>query len=107
MFAVVIQSHKEVPALDLDSVLFLDRGARALGAVFDVFGPVKEPLYCVRFNSAEHIAEFNVKPGDIVYYAPKTEHSKYVFLQQLLKYVHRAVCLRCTHLTVLKSLLCF
>ena len=36
------------PALDLDSVLFLDSGSRVLGRVFDVIGPVQRPYYCVR-----------------------------------------------------------
>lgn len=82
--AVVVEGLKDLPPLDIDSVLFLDRGARPLGRVFDVMGPVTEPLYCVRFNSKEHIEEHNIQSGMLVYCAPKTEHSNFVFLQHLL-----------------------
>lgn len=63
------------PALDLDSVLFLEEGDRALGKIFDVFGPVKEPHYCVRFNSRQHIETNGIKCGMKVYCAPDTTHS--------------------------------
>ncbi|XP_021922316.1 H/ACA ribonucleoprotein complex non-core subunit NAF1 isoform X2 [Zootermopsis nevadensis] len=81
---VVVQSIKNSPALNLDSVLFLDHGRITLGYIFDVFGPVGEPLYCVRFNSAEHIKEKGIKKDMIVYCAPTNEHTSYVFLQDLL-----------------------
>lgn len=82
--SVVVECYKEQPPLDIDSVLFLDRGARPLGRIFDVMGPVTEPLYCVRFNSKEHIEEHNVQPGMLVYSAPQTEHSQFVFLKHLM-----------------------
>lgn len=82
---VVIESLPGNPALDLDTVLFLDFGKRTLGHIFDVIGPVNQPIYCVRFNSAEHILEKTVSPGMSVFYAPKTEHTAYVFLEQLMK----------------------
>lgn len=81
---VVVEGYKDQPPLDIESVLFLDRGARPLGRIFDVMGPVKEPLYCVRFNSRQHIDEQNIQPGMLVYCAPQTEHSNFVFLQHLL-----------------------
>ncbi|KAK3911734.1 H/ACA ribonucleoprotein complex non-core subunit NAF1 [Frankliniella fusca] len=81
---VVVEGYKDQPPLDIESVLFLDRGARPLGRIFDVMGPVKEPLYCVRFNSKQHIEEQNIKPDMLVYCAPQTEHSNFVFLQHLL-----------------------
>ena len=50
---VVIESNPGLPALDLESVLLLEKGAKALGKVFDVIGP----LYVVRFNSEQHVRE--------------------------------------------------
>ncbi|RXG53215.1 H/ACA ribonucleoprotein complex non-core subunit NAF1, partial [Armadillidium vulgare] len=54
---VVVKTYPGIPAINLDSILFLDQGKRALGRVDDVFGPIYEPLYVVRFNSPEHIEE--------------------------------------------------
>ncbi|KAJ1522402.1 hypothetical protein ONE63_002690 [Megalurothrips usitatus] len=81
---VVVESYKDQPPLDIDSVLFLDGGARPLGRIFDVMGPVTEPLYCVRFNSKEHIEKYDIEPGMLVYCAPQTEHSNFVFLKHLM-----------------------
>lgn len=81
---VVIEALKNTPVLDLDSVLFFEDG-QPLGQIFDVFGPVTEPYYCVRFNSDEHIKEKNIVKDQIVYCAPKTEYTSYVFVNQLLK----------------------
>lgn len=83
---VVIESLPGNPAIDIDSVLFLDHGKRALGRVFDVIGPVALPYYCVRFNSKDHIQEKSVCPGMDVFYAPQSnEFTAYVFLDQLMK----------------------
>lgn len=82
---MVVQALKNTPALDLDSVLFLDKGQRTLGRIFDVIGPVCEPAYCVRFNSVEHIREKGIEKEMVVYCAPKTDHTSYVFLGELLK----------------------
>ena len=79
-----MECYKDQPPLDIDSVLFLDCGARPLGRVFDVMGPVTEPLYCVRFNSKLQIEERNICPGMLVYCAPHTEHSNFVFVQKLV-----------------------
>ncbi|XP_041982560.1 H/ACA ribonucleoprotein complex non-core subunit NAF1 [Aricia agestis] len=83
---VVVRAFPETPAVDLDTVLFLDNGAKALGKVFDVFGPVTEPHYCVRFNSEEHVKERGVSAGMDVYIAPRSsDHTNYVFLTELMK----------------------
>jgi len=82
---VVVESCPGNPAIDLESVLFLDSGRRPLGRVFDVIGPVSRPLYCVRFNSKDHIKEKEVVHGLDVYYAPKSEYTSFVFLDQLMK----------------------
>jgi H/ACA ribonucleoprotein complex non-core subunit NAF1 len=82
---VVIESMPGTPAIDLDSVLFVEAGRRALGRVFDVIGPVMRPFYCVRFNSAAHIKQAGVERGMDVFFAPRTEHTTFVFLEQLMK----------------------
>ncbi|KAF9421296.1 hypothetical protein HW555_002768 [Spodoptera exigua] len=82
---VIVRALPETPAVDLDSVLFLDKGAKALGRVFDVFGPVTEPHYCVRFNSVEHVRERGAQTGADVYIAPQSQHTNYVFLTELMK----------------------
>lgn len=82
---MVVESYKGTAPLDIDSILFLDKGNRSLGKVFDVIGPVGEPVYTIRFTNADQIKEKNVEKGMKVYCAPKTEHSNYVFLPDLLK----------------------
>merc|ERR1712240_475731 len=79
------ESHPDVPALDLETVLFIEKGAKALGKVFDVIGPVTRPYYVIRFNNDEHIREKGISKGLLVYYAPRTEHTTFVFLEQLMK----------------------
>lgn len=44
---VIVAAKQGCPAIDLDSVLFLDHGKQMLGKVLDVFGPVSEPMYMV------------------------------------------------------------
>lgn len=82
---MVVQALKNTPPLNLDSILFLDHGRQTLGQIFDVFGPVTEPLYCVRFNSADHIKEKGIEKDMKVYCAPKTQHTSYVFVPDLLR----------------------
>ncbi|XP_015587720.1 H/ACA ribonucleoprotein complex non-core subunit NAF1 [Cephus cinctus] len=82
---VVVRPKPEKPTLNLDTVLFVDRGRRVLGRVFDVFGQVAEPHYCVRFNSSKHIEECDIKVGMTVYYCPNTPYTTVVFLHDLLK----------------------
>ena len=83
---VVVESLPGNPAIDIDSVLFLDQGQRALGQVFDVIGPVAQPYYCVRFNSREDIDSKAITNGMDVYYAPKNDtFTSYVFLEQLMR----------------------
>lgn len=84
---VIVQSFPNTPPLDIDTVLFLDRGQRPLGKIFDVFGPVQEPLYCVRFNSSEHIKQKNITKEQVVYCAPQTEYTSFIRTAELMKYV--------------------
>lgn len=70
--------------LDVDSVLFLDNGKQALGRVFDVIGPVAMPIYCIRFNTNEEILTKGIAVGIKVFCAPRTEHSSFVILSQIM-----------------------
>lgn len=70
-----MESYQNSAALNLDTVLFMEEGDQTLGHIFDVFGPVKQPHYCVRFNSKEHMSARGVEIGKLVYCAPKTEHT--------------------------------
>lgn len=71
--------------LDLETVIFLEKGQKVLGEVFDVLGQVADPLYCVRFNSNKQIKEKEINVGDVVYVAPKTQYTQYVILSSLMK----------------------
>ncbi|KAI9550043.1 hypothetical protein GHT06_007634 [Daphnia sinensis] len=82
---VIVSAKKGFPAIDLDSALFLDHGKTFLGQVFDVFGQVSEPMYMVRFNSLQHIVELGIEVGMEVYFAPRTRHTAFVFVDALFK----------------------
>ena len=82
---VLVTAKRGTPAVDLNSVLFLDNGKKTLGKVFDVFGQVNEPIYMVRFNSAEHISENGIQIGMEVFFAPRTPHTAFVFIDALMK----------------------
>lgn len=83
---VSVQSFKGQAALDLDSVLFLKDGS-PIGLIFEVFGPVKEPRYLIRFNSREEIEERNLNVDLPVYCAPTlgAPITSYVFTTDLMK----------------------
>lgn len=81
---VVVKSHPNTPLLDLDSVLFLRKGQSVLGEIFDVLGQVFSPMYCVRFNSADHIKEKNIIIGELVYAAPRTQYTQMMVLPNLI-----------------------
>jgi len=82
---VLVTAKRGTPAVDTNSVLFLDNGKKTLGQVFDVFGQVNEPIYMVRFNSPEHISENGIEIGMEVFFAPRTPHTAFVFIDALLK----------------------
>lgn len=81
---VVIEALPDVPAINLESVLFTKIG-QALGEIFDVFGPVKRPYYTIRFNNRNEIESKSLSVGTLVYCAPKTKYTQYVFIHQLAK----------------------
>ncbi|XP_051801620.1 H/ACA ribonucleoprotein complex non-core subunit NAF1 isoform X2 [Acanthochromis polyacanthus] len=80
---VIIQSLKDTPPLNDDSILFrCDK--LAVGKVFEVFGPVSSPLYIMRFNSADQIINMGLTEGLTLYYAPAIkEYTEYILTQQL------------------------
>jgi len=57
--AVIVQATEGCPAIDQDSVLW-SAERRAIGRVFETFGPVMSPFYSIRFNDAADIAEAQV-----------------------------------------------
>jgi len=71
--------------------------------VFETFGPVQSPLYSVRFNSKEHIAQHQIEIGAKVFCVPNvSEWTHYVFLEHLRAYVY---VLFCSHSTTDAELL--
>lgn len=83
--SVLVESFPNFAAVDIDTVLFLDKGNRTLGQVFDVMGVVSSPIYCVRFNKPQDIADKNLKNGIPVYVAPQTQYTNFIVLADLMK----------------------
>ena len=82
---VVVESLVGIAALNLETVLFVNEGQLALGRVFDVIGPVTQPLYVVRFNTRQDIDDKGITTGMKVYFAPKSDElTNYVFIEQLM-----------------------
>ncbi|XP_023655139.1 uncharacterized protein naf1 [Paramormyrops kingsleyae] len=80
---VIIESLKDTPPLNDDSVVF-DEARRSVGKVFEIFGPVCRPYYLLRFNSADHISEKGLKLNDTMYFAPSLkDFTDYIFAEQL------------------------
>ena len=101
---VVVCPKPGKPTLNLDIILFIERGKRALGHIFDVFGKVSEPYYCVRFNSSEHIKESDIKVGMTVYYCPNSQYTSLVFLSELTKYEKNSTTIiNCKHFVFIIS----
>lgn len=69
----------------METVLFLDKGTLPLGHVFDVLGNISSPMYCVRFNSNKEILDKGLTVGMKIYVAPRTEHTHFVILGNLMK----------------------
>lgn len=83
---VIVASFKNKPPLDLDSVLFL-RDCHPLGAIFETFGPVKQPYYAIRFNAPEEVESRKVSIDMAVYFLPcqSPPITSYVFVKDLIK----------------------
>ena len=67
---IVIQAAVGPPALDEGTVICLEDKS-PLGAIAEIFGPIQEPLYLIRFTSADEVAKIGEKApqGSTVYYA--------------------------------------
>lgn len=81
---LLVETLPGTAPLDLDTVLFLDQGARPLGRIFDVIGQITAPMYCIRFNSRHHIEELGIEIGMDVYCAPRSEHTSFVILSNIM-----------------------
>lgn len=79
-----MESLPKFAAVDIDTVLFLEKGNRTLGQVFDVMGNVASPIYCVRFNTTQDISTKNITVGLTVYVAPQTEYTNFIVLSNLM-----------------------
>ncbi|XP_055536732.1 H/ACA ribonucleoprotein complex non-core subunit NAF1 [Wyeomyia smithii] len=83
---VIVQSHAGVELLNIDTVLFLEKGKRSLGKIFDVIGQVAAPMYCVLFNSRQEVTDKGITIGAPVFCAPQTEHTQFIILSELMKH---------------------
>ena len=81
---VLVEAYHNSTPLNIDSVLFIERGRTTLGQIFDVIGPVANPIYCVRFNSNDDIKAKGISIGDKVFCAPRTEHTSYLVLSNIM-----------------------
>jgi H/ACA ribonucleoprotein complex non-core subunit NAF1 len=81
---VLVEAYQNTTPLDIDSILFLEKGKKALGYIFDVIGQVSSPMYCVRFNSNEDIIAKSISVDDKVFCAPRTEYIKIVILPNIM-----------------------
>lgn len=81
--SVLVEAQFNSVPLDIDSVLFLDNGSRALGQIFDIIGRVCSPIYCVRFNNHDDIASKGITVGTKVFCAPRTEYTSFVILSNI------------------------
>lgn len=83
---VVVEAEKQMPPLDLDTVLF-DQTGQAIGQVFDVFGSITGPHYSIRFTNSDQIAQKCVNLGMEVYILPETDRTltKFAFVNELRK----------------------
>lgn len=82
---VIVQSYPGIELFNLDTVLFLEKGKRPLGKIFDVIGQVAAPMYCVLFNSRQEVVNKGVTVGTLVYCAPQTEHTSFIILSDLMR----------------------
>eukprot|EP00911_Craspedida_sp_UC1_P001488 UC1_evm1s1125 len=84
---VIVQSRAGSPAVDHGTVLW-GEDRRAIGRVFETFGPVREALYSVRFNGAAEIEAAGVHTGMPVFLAPGCggDTTVFVLTQELAKF---------------------
>jgi rRNA processing protein Gar1 len=78
---VVVTGLANGPALNLESVLW-NEDRTPLGRVDDVFGPVAQPIYSIRFADAAAANVFKSKVGSIAFYS--ASFASFVLKSQLL-----------------------
>ncbi|KRZ16677.1 H/ACA ribonucleoprotein complex non-core subunit NAF1 [Trichinella zimbabwensis] len=64
---IIINSNENVPPLAENTVVFND-SRKSVGEIFEVFGPVKRPMYIIRYNGKSEIEELNLKEKMKLYY---------------------------------------
>ncbi|KAF7693892.1 H/ACA ribonucleoprotein complex non-core subunit NAF1 [Silurus meridionalis] len=80
---VIIESKKDTPPLNEDSILF-NKDRVSIGRVFEVFGPVCQPYYILRFNCQEDIDKRDLKIQEPVYFVPTIkDFTEYIFVEQI------------------------
>ncbi|EDV21203.1 H/ACA ribonucleoprotein complex non-core subunit NAF1 [Trichoplax sp. H2] len=80
---VIVKANALAPALDIDSLLFLENRL-CIGKIFETFGPVNSPYYSLRFNSKSAIERMDLIPSIVVYSAPEVkDFTGYVLIEQL------------------------
>ncbi|KAH8597219.1 Gar1/Naf1 RNA binding region-domain-containing protein [Bisporella sp. PMI_857] len=73
----------EVPRLDTGSVL-CSQDRIVIAAISDVFGPVPQPFYTMRFKDAAEVTKAGLSKGTLVFYSEL--HAKYVFPNDLRRF---------------------
>ncbi|XP_043554740.1 H/ACA ribonucleoprotein complex non-core subunit NAF1 isoform X2 [Chiloscyllium plagiosum] len=80
---VIVKSLKDMPPVNEETVLFRKDNA-SVGKVFEVFGPVSQPFYVLRFNSTEDVTVKEIKLQEMLYFAPAVkDFTQYIFAEQL------------------------
>jgi rRNA processing protein Gar1 len=78
--SIINESRESSPPLDEDTILF-DSNRKALGKIFEIFGPVNNPFYSLRFASLTEIEEraLDLNTDSSVYVAQSAEYTKFIF----------------------------
>jgi len=84
---VIVKPMPDAPMLNIDSLLFVERGQKLLGKVIDVYGHVNEAYYCICFNNSEHIEKHNIEIDATVYYCPKLPYTLLLYPRELKRLI--------------------
>jgi H/ACA ribonucleoprotein complex non-core subunit NAF1 len=70
----------ELAPLDEDTILF-DANRKSLGKIFEIFGPVTNPFYSIRFGTVNEPEErgLAVSTGEIIHVAQSPTYTKFIF----------------------------
>ncbi|GCC36615.1 hypothetical protein chiPu_0015110 [Chiloscyllium punctatum] len=80
---VIVKSLKDMPPVNEETILFRKDNA-SVGKVFEVFGPVSQPFYVLRFNSTEDVTVKEIKLQEMLYFAPAVkDFTQYIFAEHL------------------------